>query len=287
MYETAQKNGIPCAKTYIIDSAHDIGEIDEHLTFPCIIKPATNIGFQKKLGSRGGTIPILDLNELIYWKKKIIEKGLGKEPLTIQEIIVGPTTNLYTITSYSDRSADIMAYSIGHKIRQFPPDAGTIISGRVKNNPEIYELGKKTIKIMGYYGIANVEFKKDERDQKFKLVEINPRPGVWNYSVLMSGLNLPYIAYLDLLGESYELPANKEEGKVWLILIQDFFYSIFLFRFIGYPEYSISIGEWFRSTKGKKVYAAESWKDPLPGIIHFFRFFSQPIERLKKIKVVK
>ncbi len=116
-------------------------------------------------------------------------------------------------------------------------------------------------------------------------MEINPRPGVWNYSVLMSGLNLPYMAYLDLLGYSYDVPANTEDGKEWLIIIQDFLYSIFLFRFIGYHEYSVGIAEWFRSTKGKKIYAVESLKDPLPGIIHFLKFFSQPIKRLKRIKV--
>lgn len=285
LYEIAQKNGISCAKTYFINNICEIDALIEKITFPCIIKPEINIKFQEKVGSRGSTIPILDSEQLIRLKEKILEKGLEETPLIVQEIIDGPTTNLYTITSYSNSSADIVTYSIGHKIRQFPPDAGTIISGRVKNNSEVYELGKKLIKIMGYYGIANVEFKKDEKDKIFKLVEINPRPGVWNYSVLMSGLNLPYIAYLDLLEESYEIPENTEEGKVWLILIQDFLYPIFLFRFIGYQESSISISEWFRSTKGKKIFAVESWKDPLPGLIYYLKFVSQPVERLKRNKV--
>lgn len=285
LYEIAQENGIACTKTYYIDRIYEIDAISKQITFPCIIKPELNINFQKNLGSRGSTLLIQDYKQLMYWKEKIIEKRMEDIPLIIQELIVGPITNLYTITSYSDSSAEIVAYSIGHKIRQFPPDAGTIISGRVKDNPEIYELGKKLIKIMGYYGIANVEFKKDERDQIFKLVEINPRPGMWNYSVLMSGLNLPHIAYLDLLGDPYELPANREEGKVWIMLIQDFLYSIFLFRFIGYKEYSIGIGEWFRSTKGKKIHAVESWKDPLPGLINFIRFLSQSFGRFKNMNV--
>ncbi|MDN7025477.1 hypothetical protein FGU65_11340 [Methanoculleus sp. FWC-SCC1] len=284
LYEVAQNNGIPCAKTYFINNILEIDALANEIHFPCIIKPEINIGFKEKLGSRSPNITISNYAQMMHWKKIIIEKGLDNVPLILQELIIGPITNLYTITSYSNSNADIVAYSTGYKIRQYPPDAGTIISGRVKNDPEVYDLGVKLIKALRYYGIANTEFKKDERDQIFKLVEINPRPGMWNYSVYMSGINLPYIAYSDILGEPFELPSASEDGKVWMIFLKDFFFPIFLFRKIGYTEYAISLTEWLRSTRGKKVFAIESWTDPLPGLVHAFKFFSKPLHRLKKLK---
>jgi D-aspartate ligase len=286
LYEIAQENGIPCAKTYFIHNILELDALINEIRFPCVIKPEVNIGFKEILGS-GPTITVSNYTQMIHWKKAIIEKGLGEVPLILQELIEGPITNLYTITSYSNNDADIVAYSTGYKIRQYPPVAGTIISGRVKDNPEIYDLGAKLIKLLRYYGIANTEFKKDERDQTFKLIEINPRPGVWNYSVLMSGVNLPYIAYLDLLGEPFESLSCSKDGKVWMIFLKDFFFSIFLFRRIGYPEYAISFTEWFRSTRGKKIFAIESLTDPLPGLVNAFKFFSKPIYKLKKVKRLK
>lgn len=282
LYKTAQENGIPVAKTYFVEKISDLDRVMNDIRFPCVIKPEITIGFMEKLGSKGRTITVSTHDQLIFWRNRLIERGLETTPLILQELVVGPITNLYTITSYSNTNADIIAYSIGHKIRQNPPDAGTIMSGRVKSDPEVLELGTKLIKALGFYGIANTEFKRDERDQKFKLIEINPRPGMWNYSSFISGVNLPYIAYQDLLGEPFKPPLRSEEGKVWIMLIEDFFNSVFFFKRNGYPEYAMSFSEWLRSIRGEKIFAIESWDDPLPGIVHAVKFFSGSLMGLTK-----
>lgn len=283
LYDIAQKVGIPIAKTYFVERLSDFDVIANDIHFPCVIKPENTIGFREKLKSKGRTITISNYEQLMYWRKRIIDAELDNTPLIFQELIIGPVTSLYTITSYSNTNADIIAYSIGHKIRQTPPDAGTIVSGRVKHNPEVLELGTKLIKALGFYGIANTEFKQDEKDQKFKLIEINPRPGMWNYSALMSGINLPYIAYRDLLGESFELFPHSEEEKVWIMLLEDFSSSLFSFRKDGYAEYAVSPTEWFRTVWGKKIFAIESFHDPMPGVVHAVNFFAKVLFRLSKI----
>jgi len=283
LYEIAQKSGIPIVKTYFTKNVSDLDKVANDIQFPCVIKPEITIGFMEKLGSKGRTITVPSYKQLMHWRGRLIESGLETTPLILQEHIVGSIENLYTITSYSNIDADVIAYSIGHKIRQNPPDAGTIISGRVKNDPEVLELGTKLIKALGFYGIANTEFKRDERDQKFKLIEINPRPGMWNYSAFMSGINLPHIAYLDLLGEPLEQQLTSEEEIVWIMLLEDFLYSIISFRRNGYPEYTMNIPEWFRSVQGKKVFAIESWNDPFPGIVHAAKFFASPFVRLNRV----
>ena len=48
------------------------------------------------------------------------------------------------------------------------------MSGRVVHEPELFRLGQNLIKAAGFYGISNTEFKKDQRDGRFKLIEINP-----------------------------------------------------------------------------------------------------------------
>jgi predicted ATP-grasp superfamily ATP-dependent carboligase len=274
LYKIAEENGIPVPKTFFLDTILDIEKIRDKIIFPCVLKPSIPIGFLEKLGSSGRTIVISNPAELKFWEKRIIQAKMINVPLIIQEQITGPVENLYTLTAYSNINADVIAYSTGHKIRQSPPDAGTILSGRVKKEPEVYELGSRLIKILGFYGISNTEFKKDVKDNKFKLIEINPRPGMWNYSVLKSGVNLPYIAYKEMLGKKFEGKIESGEGKVWIVLLSDLFSSVLVFKRNGHPKHSISFKEWLDSINGEKVYAIASLSDFIPFMVYILRFLT-------------
>lgn len=273
LYPIAESNGIPIPKTFFLDSIGELDSVADQMTYPCILKPSITIGFLEKLKANGRALVINDKNELIFWKERIIQADLGKVPLILQEQIEGPPSGLFTITSYANKSSDIVAYSIGHKIRQYPPDAGTITSGRLHDDPQIYELGKKLIKSLNYYGISNIEFKKDEKKNDYKLIEINPRPGMWNYSALMSGINLPYLAYCDLLQkDECSQDSTLVKNGTWIFLPSDFLYALYWNRRKGYHEYSLTLKQWFNSLKGRKIFAVESIDDPLPGLIHWIQF---------------
>jgi D-aspartate ligase len=269
LYKIAKENSIPIPKTFFIKTLSELDNITLDIPFPCILKPSITIGFMEKLGSNGRTIVITSMKELTYWKQKIQHAGLTDISLILQAQIPGSPSNLYTITSYANKKSEIVAYSIGHKIRQYPPEAGTITSGEVENIPEVLEWGSRLIKALRFYGISNIEFKKDDRDGSYKLIEINPRPGMWNYSVLMSGVNLPYIAYLDCIGEKNGTILKSSEGKKWILLSQDLISAVYTNKKDGYYAYSLTLGEWIKSVRGERIYAIESWKDPLPGVFHW------------------
>ena len=273
LYPIAESNDIPIPRTFFLDSISDLEKVSGKIKYPCILKPSITIGFLEKLKANGRALVIEDEKDLNAWKQRIILAGLGETPLILQEQIEGPPSNLYTITSYADRNSEIVAYSIGHKIRQYPPDAGTITSGRLQDEPRIYELGKQLIKSLNFYGISNIEFKKDAKDNSFKLIEINPRPGMWNYSALMSGINLPYLAYCDILRKN-ECRSISEPSKtgVWVFLPEDLVHAVYTNRKNGYPAFALTFRQWHASLKGRKIFAVESLDDPLPGIYHWSQF---------------
>jgi len=134
------------------------------------------VGFKQAIGKKA--LIVKYLNELEVYKSNIINSEFSHKPIIVQEYIPGGMDTLYTITSYASRESEIIGYSIGHKIRQSPPEGGTIISGKVTHIDEILHLGKKLIKETGYFGISNIEFKRDSRDDSYKLMEINPISGV-------------------------------------------------------------------------------------------------------------
>ena len=116
-------------------------------------------------------------------------------------------------------------------------------------------------KILGeirYHGLSEVEFMLDTADKKYKLLEINARPWGWHTLAIAAGVNLPYLAYLDTLGETVSVK-DFTKGVRWFRLTTDI------------PTVAIEIakgrmkpGDYFRTLKGKKHEAVLSLTDPLP-----------------------
>lgn len=265
LYPLAESLSIPCPKTISVSNINDFDNIRDVLSLPLIIKPSVNINFSKALGSKAFILKTNeDFNSLV---DRIKQTKLCEEGLIVQEYIPGEATDLYTITSYANKEYDIIGYSIGHKIRQYPPQTGTIISGKVIHVEEILNHAKDFIKSTNFYGISNIEFKKDNRDGSYKLMEINPRTGVWNLSTLESGVNLPLMAYNDILGNEISIECNKDKELIWMITPLDFYYALWGFKRKGFPEFTISFKEWRKSVRGKKLDACFKWNDPAP----FFR----------------
>lgn len=265
MYKIANEAKIPISETFFLSDIHEMNSAKNCIAFPFILKPSITVNFSEKLESSSRTIFISNEKDLNYWYNKIIEKELDKIPLIIQEYIPGSFRDLYTITSYANKKGEITAYSIGYKIRQYPSVAGTITCGFVKDEPIVYKLASNLIRELKFYGISNIEFKFDYRDKIFKLIEINPRPGKWNYSVYTSGVNLPYIAYMEALGRECSHKVKGCENILWIHLKGDI---TCLFR--GHngklnKQTIPFLAQMVRILWGAKtVLAVESLRDPVP-----------------------
>ncbi len=66
--------------------------------------------------------------------------------------------------------------------------------------PALLEFAEKLLEYMHVTGMVEVEFKFDERDQQYKLLDINLRPWGWHTLCIACGLDFPYIQYCDALG---------------------------------------------------------------------------------------
>ena len=63
----------------------------------------------------------------------------------------------------------------GRKLRQTPPVVGTCRVGEAFWVDEIVEAAFRLLRAISFHGVSQVEFKRDQRDGRFKLMEINPR----------------------------------------------------------------------------------------------------------------
>lgn len=271
--------GLP--KTRFVDGAYELETISAEMVYPCVIKPAITVGFMEALGSSGRTLAVENADEMLEWRDKILEAGMRSIPLIVQEKIPGDASNLYTITSLSDEGGRILAYSTGHKIRQAPWDNGTIVSGRVVHDFELYKLASTLIESLPFHGVANTEFKFDHRDNRYKLIEINPRPGMWNFSATRTGVNLSILLYRYYMGERPDDVVFSQDEIVWMMSLDD------LVRYLkheceGRRGVITAFKGWLRSVSGKKVDAVFCLKDPLPWFDYFGRLLFINLTKSKR-----
>lgn len=203
-YKCCEKIGVPYPKTEKIDSINKIYNID-NLLFPVLIKPTTRVDIKTKMFRSLEIKTRNDFKEKVTFLKDTVSKGI---PLIASEIIPGEGSNIYAYIGYRNHKGEILNEWIGKKLSQFPDDFG-VFSSASNQAPEIIrEQGRKLLYGMNLIGINEPEFKYDQRDGKYKLMEINLRSMMWHRTGNISGVNLQHTQYLDALGS--ESPQQKQ-----------------------------------------------------------------------------
>ena len=82
---------------------------------------------------------------------------------------------------------------------------------------EIVGQGLDLLRALDFHGISQLETKRDPRDGRYKLMEVNPRLWQWHGLAAACGVDLPVIAYRDLTGEKVEPVTMNGSGRVWTI----------------------------------------------------------------------
>ena len=258
-YNLAESIGIPIPKSYFPEDVSDLNEVDYLFKYPIIIKPAIMHEFYKR--TKHKVFVVKDKEEL---KEKYLKACSATKPsdIIIQEIIPGTSENLYSFCSFF-KNGEPIAYIMGQRSRQIPMDFGKASTFvELCEIPEIYELGIKLLKAINYYGLSEVEFKKDSRDGKYKLLEINPRTWKWHSIALKSGINLPYMLYCNLTEKEINTKNSYKKRVKWIDLYADLYIVI-----SEMLKGKMSFKDYFKSLNGEKIDAVLSFDDLKPFII--------------------
>lgn len=257
LYKQLKKFNISHPKTYFPDKPSDLISIVKKISYPCIIKPAYSAHF------------VLDFNTKLFIAQsqkqliKLFNKGSKKNhKLIIQEIIPGKAKQSYGLNAYYDKNSETKNVFMYRRVREWPHLIGNGCHIENVNIPELNKIVDAFIKKIRYHGIVDAEFKKDTRDDKYKLIEINARAWMQNSLPTRCGINITYNAYMDALGKTIKKEILKEEKIKWIFMLEDIQSAL---ESISKKE--LSLKKWTTSYKGKKEYAIFSWDDPLPFLI--------------------
>jgi D-aspartate ligase len=181
-------------------------------TFPVIVKPDRSVEFKRRYKRQAFRCDTPQELEEAYARTE--EFG----PI-VQELIPGGDDALYTVGSYITPDGRALGVFCGRKLRQTPPGIGTCRVGEAVWEPEAVDAALQLLEAFEYHGLSQVEFKRDPRDGRFRLMEINPRLWQWHGLAAACGVDLPRLAYADLTGETPGQVSMNGHGKRWAITL--------------------------------------------------------------------
>lgn len=155
---------------------------------PWVIKPKQSLHISTNKIVRSRVRYAQNMEELNGMANEMSKEG--QEPI-VQEYIPGKGYGFFAL--YNNGS--IRAYFQHRRLREVSYFGGAASYRESINIPELMCEGLKIPETLKWHGPLMVEFRRDERDGKFKLMEVNPRFwGSLNLAI-SSGVDFPYLFY--------------------------------------------------------------------------------------------
>lgn len=191
--------------------------------------------------------------------------------LTFQEFIPGDDADHWSYHGFADESGEVMTAFVGRKLRTFPPPAGESSFIEVAYDESLAALGRDIARRCPLKGAFKMDFKRDPRDGRWYLLEINARFSLWQYLAAANGLNMMADAYDFLVGGRRPVERPCPTRYRWLALGLDWRAHRDLAA-----QGRLTTRAWLGSILGSRnVYNVFSWRDPGP----WLRFWSQRVAR--------
>ena len=264
--QTAVDAGIPIPRTTAVRDSAQLGRAVETVGLPCVIKPISSVHWRQgnnwnRVGARKAfrTTNFEELQQL-YERVRTVCSGV-----LLQEWIPGADDQLAVWGGYVCGQSAPLAYFTAKKIVQSPPGFGTGCVVESDFIPDLLDPSVRLCRALDYHGIAEIEYKLDPRDGKFKLIEINTRHWDWHELGRACGVNLTWTAYRSLISSTIRPMAPMPRRVQWVA--EDAF-----FMHVWSSIYGRDF-RWLRpwiSMTGRRMFSIFSWRDPMP----FFRYFS-------------
>lgn len=205
-YKTFENSILSFPKTlYVKPDKFEENKID--FMYPIIIKPANVVLYNHTEFENKKKIYKVNNREELIDTINFIKSSKYNDTLIIQEYIPGDDSYLFDSVVYSGKDGDVKLISFAQiGLQEHNPNmvgnAAVVINGfnsfKFDTSSMVDDI-KKFMNSISYSGFAEFDLKYDERDGKFKVLEINARQGRCSYYITQLGFNLVQILVDDLI----------------------------------------------------------------------------------------
>jgi predicted ATP-grasp superfamily ATP-dependent carboligase len=214
-HELAVELGIPTPWTKWPRDQAALEALDVQL--PAVVKPAIKERFIKATGAKAWRV---DSREELLSRFREAQGIVPDGQVMLQELIPGTGERQYAYCALFKNGSALASMSVRRR-RQHPWEFGrasTFVETIADRALEEHSL--RFLKRIGYYGLVELEYKHDPRDDAFKLLDVNPR--TWGYHTLgaAAGVDFSALLYRDQIGEEV-IVGEARPGVKWLRLLTD------------------------------------------------------------------
>jgi D-aspartate ligase len=278
----ATKAGIAVLPTWAPGGLDDLTALASSVNYPIVIKPRTHV---HQLRNDKGFV-VHSPSELIReYKKRVVESrvpitngtlpDVDELPILQQFVTVG-REGVRSVTGFRSRRGDLFATRHAVKVFQRTEPLGVGVCFEAAPSLQaLSEAVRHLCETIGFFGIFEVEFV--WLDGRWNLIDFNPRMFNQMAIDISRGLSLPFLSYLDAIGDAESLnaavaSAQRERRHHKAILYDSFtLRAILLAKAITsrttYKEHA-HWKSWMDANSSDSIDIAADSDDPMPGIIH-------------------
>ena len=265
--EAAWRSGVETPKTLFVSSAAELEEAAREVPFPAVLKPVDSLAF--KLRFHRHILDVRDRTDLERVYNRVDDLGV----LMLQERIPGGEDALHTVGSYLDAGSRPLAVFTGHKLRQYPHAGGSCLAGVSRWDDDLAVSGLRLLQELQFHGVSQVEFKRDPRDGRYRLMEVNARHWKWHSLAAVCGVNLSLAAYRDVIGRPFVAPRQRD-GVKWIVANKDLPLAL-----LEIARGERRAGAYVRSLRGARADGLHALRDPVPGLLNAGAVVKQVVTR--------
>jgi predicted ATP-grasp superfamily ATP-dependent carboligase len=254
-YRLAEQLRVPMPRTWFPRDEGDLSAVDAE--GPFVVKPAIKEHFFYHTHAKAWRAD--DQAQLASIFRKAAQIA-GDGEVIVQELIPGDGREQYAYCAFFRDNRSVASMTVRRR-RQHPSDFGRASTYvETIDLPELAVPSVRFLQAIGYYGLAELEYKRDPRDGAYKLLDVNAR--TWGYHALgwPAGVDFPYLLFLDQLGTPVT-EVHARPGLRWIRLATDMPNAVRDMR-----GGTLRLGDYLRSLRGIDTEAVFSLRDPLPGL---------------------
>jgi len=257
--EATGRLGVPHPRTVCLNPQDDPATLPDAAFHDAFLKPRNSKAFLERYGVKATRFTTRA--EAIAFMLEARRAGLE---LMLQEYIPGPASCHYFLNGFIDRRGEVCACLACRRLRMPPRefvDGSFGVSIPLEEMREAVQAVRHLLGALRYRGVFNAEFKYDERDGRFKILEVNVRPWSDVGFTIACGVDVVEMAYRDALGLPVQPVTGYKVGRRYLDPSPDVDAGRRLLR-----EGRLTLWTWLRSWPGA-TQMIFSWDDPVPALV--------------------
>ncbi len=278
LYRLAGQAGVPTIEAIVAPGVAQLAQWSAQHEGPYFLKPYY-------AGIRATALP--RKNHVLHSRAELLAfvAQHGSEALIVQQLVLGGDGHVFDVYGACDCDGRVMGLASHRRWRQEPPDRGVTSYGEIPagidalEEAELFAMTRRLLAGTRYHGIFGIEWLRDRRTGDFYLIDFNARPFTSIAHLQFSGLNLPALAYRELVegASAGTSPEPRIARSLWVDFLSDS--SVFLER---RTRGELTLLAWLGSLARARSYAYLDWRDPLPALQRGFETVARALRHFTR-----